>query len=174
MNELVQRLLRRIAYFAPGGDSLRPLLHRYRGVTIGKNVWIGQYVYIDEIHPECITIDDNSTIGIGVLIISHMYWGKRKNNYVSKVHIGKNVFIGPYCVILPETTIGDGSVVQAGTVVSRNVPPQTLWGVQKASAIAKVTIPLTSKASIRGFVNGLRPFPVEQGDDLGDGFKDAA
>lgn len=174
MNELIQRLLRRIAYFAPGGDSLRPTLHRLRGVTIGKDVWIGQYVYIDEIHPECITIEDNSTIGIGVLIISHMYWGKRKKDYVSKVHIGKDVFIGPYCVILPETTIGDGSVVQAGTVVSRDIPSHTLWGVQKASAIGRVTVPLTSKTSVRGFASGLRPLVVELEDDLGNGVKDAA
>lgn len=174
MNELIQRLLRRIAYFAPGGESLRPLLHRLRGVTIGKNVWISQYVYIDEIHPECITIEDNASLGIGVLILAHLYWGERKKDFVSKVHIGKNVFIGPYCVILPETTIGDGSVVQAGTVVSRDVPSHTLWGIQKASAIANVSVPLTSMTSYREFVRGLRPFAIEQDEDSGNGIKGAA
>jgi acetyltransferase-like isoleucine patch superfamily enzyme len=174
MNELIQRLLRRIAYFAPGGESLRPLLHRLRGVTIGKNVWISQYVYIDEIHPECITIEDNVSLGIGVLILAHLYWGDRKKDFFSKVHIGKNVFIGPYCVILPETTIGEGSVVQAGTVVSRNIPPQTLWGIQKASAIANVSVPLTSWTSYSEFVKGLRPFAKDQEGDLGNGTKGAA
>ena len=174
MNELIQRMLRKIAYFAPGGDSLRPALHKLRGVTIGNNVWISQYVYIDEIHPECITIEDNSSIGIGVLIISHLYWGKRKSDFVSKTHIGKNVFIGPYSIILPNVAIGDGSVVQAGTVVSRDVPPQTLWGIPKARAVAKITVPLTFETSFDGFLKGLRPFVNDDQEESDNGLKDAA
>lgn len=162
MNDYIQRLLRRVAYLAPGGYSIRPALHRLRGVNIGEDVWISQYVYIDELHPECITIGDNTTIGIGTLIISHFYWGKRKPDYVSKVNIGKDVFIGPNCVILPDTSIGDGSVIQAGTVVSRNVPPKILWGMQKATAIAKVSIPLTRKGSFEKFVRGLKPLSWDE------------
>jgi hypothetical protein len=45
-----------MAFLFPGGDTLRPWLHRRRGVKIGKNVWISQYVYIDELHPEALTI----------------------------------------------------------------------------------------------------------------------
>jgi len=166
MNNFVQRILRRIAYLAPGGYSIRPALHRLRGVSIGKNVWISQYVYIDEIHPECITIGENTTIGIGTLIIAHFYWGERRVNYSSKVNIGKNVFIGPNCVILPNSKIGDGSVIQAGTVVNKDVPPQTLWGIPKASAIAKVNVPLTPEYSYEQFVRGLRPLPKDHELDM--------
>jgi hypothetical protein len=45
-----------IEFSVPGGYRLRPFLHRMRGVKIGKNVWISQYVYIDELHPDAVTI----------------------------------------------------------------------------------------------------------------------
>lgn len=157
VNEFFQRILRRIAYTAPGGYSIRPFLHKMRGVKIGEGVWISQYVYIDEIHPEAISIGDHSTIGIGTLIIAHLYWGPRQPEKCGKVVIERDVFIGPNCVILPDITIGEGAVIQAGSVVSRNVPERTLWGPPKAGALAKVTVPLTHNYSFERFSRGLRP-----------------
>ena len=69
--DIIQRILRRVAFTIPGGYSVRPMLHRMRGVTIGNGVWISQYVYIDELHPESIFIGDNTSIGIGTSIIAH-------------------------------------------------------------------------------------------------------
>ncbi|MFP4680142.1 MAG: acyltransferase [Chitinispirillaceae bacterium] len=158
MNQMLQRLLRKVAYSAPGGGSLRPGLHRARGVTIGKNVWISQYVYIDEVHPEVITVGDNVTIGMRTSIIAHLYWGPRRpSKNAGPVHIGSDVFIGPHCVIMPNVKIGAGSVIQAGTVVSRDVPPGTLWGLPKAGPLAKVSVPLTSEHGFKRFLMGLRP-----------------
>ena len=89
-------------------ESDRPWLPRRREVHIGEKVWISQYVYIDEIHPEGVTIGDNCTIGLRTSIFSHFYWGSRKDNNHGKVVIEKNVFIGPHCVILPNVRIGGG------------------------------------------------------------------
>jgi acetyltransferase-like isoleucine patch superfamily enzyme len=157
MNDILQRLYRKVAYWIPGGSSIRPLLHRKRGVIIGQNVWISQYVYIDEIHPELISIGDNVSIGIGVIIIAHFYWGPKRKNQNSHVTIGNDVFIGPNCVILPNVTIGNQAVIQAGTVVSRDVPSNTLWGLPGAKAIARVTVPLTYDQGFSAFKKGLRP-----------------
>jgi hypothetical protein len=41
---LLSSLAGRIAFVAPGGQSLRPWLQRLRGVVMGRNVWIGQFV----------------------------------------------------------------------------------------------------------------------------------
>jgi acetyltransferase-like isoleucine patch superfamily enzyme len=155
--DIYQRTLRRIAYHAPGGFRIRPNLHRLRGVTIGKNVWISQYVYIDEIHPESIYIGDNVSIGIGSLIIAHFYWGPRRASNTGTVTIENDVFIGPHCVVLPGVTIGHGAVIGAGTVISRNVPAKTLWASPKANAIAEVTVPLTHDYSYEQFSKGIRP-----------------
>ena len=154
------RILHSIAFVAPFGSSLRPFLHRIRGVKIGKNVWISKYVYIDENHPECVTIGKNSTIGLRTSIISHTYFGLPKKNNQNKVTIGENVYVGPHCLILPNVIIGDGSVIKGGTVVNRSVPPNTLWGYPPAGPLANVKIPLTSETSYESFLRGLRPIKI--------------
>jgi acetyltransferase-like isoleucine patch superfamily enzyme len=155
---VVKRLLGRIAYGLPGGFSLRPAFHRWRGVRIGKNSWISQHVYIDEIHPEAISIGDNVTIGLRTSIIAHMYWGRpRGKESAGQVMIESDVFIGPHCVILPGVHIGKGAVIRAGTVVSRDVGPGLLVGNLGVQPLAEVTIPLTPEYSYAEFVAGLRP-----------------
>ncbi len=155
---LINRLFHKLAYVAPGGNTLRPWLHRIRGAKIGKNVWISQYVYLDELHPEVVTIQDNSSIGLRTSIITHMYWGSRRSKTnLGEVVIEKDVFIGPHCVILPNVRIGQGSVIKAGTVVTRDVPPHTFWGAPAAGTLGKVTIPLTAEHDYEEFISGLKP-----------------
>lgn len=156
---MFQRILGRIAFYTPGGYNIRPRLHKLRGAQIGKKVWISRYVYLDELHPDAITIGDNSSIGLRSSIFTHFYWGpKRSIEHAGRVFIEENVFIGPHCVILPNVRIGHGAVIQAGTVISRNVPPQTLIGSPKPEHIAKATIPLTYEHTFKEFINGLRPY----------------
>jgi acetyltransferase-like isoleucine patch superfamily enzyme len=150
-----------LASIAPGGYSLRPWLHKARGVKVGKNVWISQYVYLDELHPEGITIMDNSSIGLRTSIFTHFYWGSRKSaNGYSEVVIEKDVFIGPHCLILPGVRIGEGAVIKGGTVVSRDVPPFTFWGLPNAGPLARVTVPLTPVHEYQEFVEGLKPIRI--------------
>jgi acetyltransferase-like isoleucine patch superfamily enzyme len=44
------------------------------------------------------------------------------------IDIGSNVWIGAACVVLPGATIGDNSVVAAGSVVTKSIPPNEIWG----------------------------------------------
>jgi acetyltransferase-like isoleucine patch superfamily enzyme len=141
---------------APGGFSLRPWLQRLRGVAIGSNVWIGQLVYIDEIHPENVIIGDNCSIGLRSSIISHFYSGPRRPISNGKIVIENDVFIGPHCVILPNVRIGEGAVIRAGSVVSRNVPAHAFWGPPAAEALGVATVPLTPEHSYEEFVEGLK------------------
>ena len=153
---LIKRLLNRLSYFMPGGYTVRPWIHRVRGAHIGDGVWISQFVYIDEIHPEAVTIEDNCSIGLRSSIFAHFYWGPRKARESHPVTIGCNAFIGPHCLILPGVTIGEGAVIKAGTVVSRSVPPRTLWGPPEAAPLATTGVPLTSTYSYSEFISGLR------------------
>ena len=157
MHRILGSTLQRLAMVCPGGDTLRPLLHRWRGAHIGANVWIGLYAYIDDVHPEALSIGDNCTIGIRTSIITHFYWGPQHAVSNGKVVIQKDVFIGPHCVILPNVTIGEGSVIQAGSVVTRNVPPRTFWGPPSAAPLGVVTVPLTSEHGYMSFLRGVRP-----------------
>jgi acetyltransferase-like isoleucine patch superfamily enzyme len=153
---LLGRLVGKIAFVAPGGFKVRPWLQRLRGVAVGKNVFISQFVYIDEIHPSDVSIGDNCIIGLRTSIISHFYSGPRRPVSNGKVVIEKNVFIGPHSVILPNVTIGEGAVVRAGTVVSRNVPAHTFWGPPPAEALGVANVPLTPDTDYEDFMDGLK------------------
>ena len=153
---LVARIIHKLAAIAPGGFTIRPWLHRLRGVRVGRNVWISQFVYIDDVHPAHVTIGDNCTIGLRTSIFSHFYWGPRRPMNEGRVVIDDDVFIGPHCVILPNVHIGEGAVIKAGTVVSRNVPARAFWGAPPAEALGVVTIPLTARCSYQEFAQGVR------------------
>jgi acetyltransferase-like isoleucine patch superfamily enzyme len=159
MTELCRRLLGKLALIAPGGYSLRPWLHKMRGVKIGNNVWISQYVYIDEIHPENIVIEDDVTIGLRCTIFAHFYLGKyNSNNKVGKVVIERGAFIGPNCTILQDVTIGEGSVVTAGSIVTKNIPPRVLCGPSPTEPLARITHPLLKNGAVdyANFLFGLK------------------
>jgi acetyltransferase-like isoleucine patch superfamily enzyme len=55
------------------------------------------------------------------------------------IHIGNNVWIGAHCIILKGVAIGDNSVVAAGSVVTRDVPGNTLAGGNPARVIRKIS-----------------------------------
>jgi len=154
---LLSRLLHKLAFVCPGGGSVRPWLHRMRGAEIGKNVWIAQLVYLDELHPDNVTIGDNCTIGLRTSIFTHFYWGPRRAKGNGKVVIEKDVFIGPHCIILPNVRIGEGAVIRAGSVVTRNVPAHAFWGIPAADFLGTATVPLTSDHTYEEFIRGLTP-----------------
>lgn len=159
MRRYWQPILGKLAMILPGGYSLRPWLHRWRGVKIGRNVWISQFVYIDEEHPERITIGDNVTIGLRCTIFAHFYLGDLcLDPGGAGVVIGKDAFIGPNCTILNGVTIGEGAVVVAGSVVTRNVPAGVLYGSSPSAPLARITHPLTrnGKVDYDRFVFGLK------------------
>jgi acetyltransferase-like isoleucine patch superfamily enzyme len=125
------RLLQEIARKVPGAMTLRPLLHRWRGVKIEKNVWIGYDAIIETAHPELVTIKGGAIVSIQALILAHFGGWERR------VIIEKNAFLGPRVIVLPNVVIGEGSVVAAGSVVTQSVPPMTLVQGNPAKAVAQ-------------------------------------
>ena len=161
MGQTVQWLLAKLAFMLPGGATVRPNLHRRRGVQVGRNVWIAPYVYLDELYPEGVRIGDNCTIGLRTSIFAHFHWGSRRiSGGFKPVVIEDDVFIGPHCIILPGVLIGQGSVIKAGSVLTRNVPPGVFWGDAGGGPLMSVTVPLTPRHSYEEFVRGLRPLPT--------------
>lgn len=155
---LFNRLLNRLSYITPGGYTFRPWIHKRRGVKLGRNVWISQFVYLDELHPEGITIGDNCTIGLRTSIFTHFYWGPRKLGHCYKaVVIERNVYVGPHCLILPGVRIREGAVVKGGSVITREVPASTFWGPPPSGPLAHATVPLTPEHTYEEFTRGLRP-----------------
>jgi len=117
----------------PPHPKLTTVFQRMRGVHIGEHVYIGPHVQIDLIYPHLITIEDYVSIGMNSMIFAHSNptcsaWLKVKKypRFVAPVRIKKGAWIPPGVIILPGVTIGEHSVVGAGSVVTRNVEPFTL------------------------------------------------
>jgi phosphonate metabolism protein (transferase hexapeptide repeat family) len=64
----------------------------------------------------------------------HAFFGDRR---AARVVIGNDCWIGHGAIILPNVSVGDGAVIAAGAVVSRNVPPYTIVGGVPARPIRK-------------------------------------
>jgi hypothetical protein len=151
---VLNRVLSLLVRSAPGATTLRPMLHKMRGVKITGRVFIGDDVYIENEYPEFVEIQDGAQITVRCTIIAHTRGSGR-------VIIGKNAFIGANCVITAPSgrtlRINEGAVVAAGTVISSDVPAHTLMGVERPKPVARVTVPLTMETSYDAFLVGLRP-----------------
>src|SRR5216110_766922 len=139
-----------VARSAPGATTCRVKLHRWRGVKIGRDVWIGYDTIIETSYPHLVTIGDRSSIGIRATIVAH-------NREQQGVVIEADVSVGAGAVILPNVTIGRGAIVTAGSVVTKSVPPKTMVQGNPAQPIATVEIPLRLNVSLKEFAKGLRP-----------------
>lgn len=76
-----------------------------------------------------ITIGDGTLIGHNVVLatINHDFVPEhRGDNLPAPIVLGKNVWIGANTMILPGVTIGDNAVIAAGSVVTRDVPTDTV------------------------------------------------
>src|SRR5438876_5785413 len=147
---LCNRILQILARVAPGAMTARVRLNRWRGVHIGKNVWIGYDAIIETSHPHLVTIRDRAAIGIRATIIAH-------NREQRGVVIEEDAALGAGVIVLPNVTIGRGAVVTAGSVVTKSVPPKTMVQGNPARPIATVETSFGLGVSLKEFAKGLRP-----------------
>jgi len=154
VRQAFNRFLHLLCRFGPGGKTLRPFLHRMRGVKIGKNVWIGDDVYLDNEFPECVELENGAMIELRATILAHTHGAGR-------VIIGKNVFIGAGAVVITSgdrtLVIGEGSVIMASSLVTGSIAPYTLYGSDASKPLARITKPFTANTSYEEFMTALRP-----------------
>jgi len=124
-------------------------LKRTKFKEIGKNIEIAYNFKF--IYPENITIKEHTYIGPNCTIYAHaeifilrgtiigpnltiysanhnfsnnpttIPYDKKLNK--SKIYIGENVWIGGNVILLPKTKIGEGSIIGAGSVIAKEIPP---------------------------------------------------
>jgi acetyltransferase-like isoleucine patch superfamily enzyme len=119
---------------------LRIACLRMAGVSIGKDCMISWGAKLD-VSGGRIIIGDRCTITHGCIILSHDRSKKRIDpNDKGKgiVRLGNDVFIGVNSVILRDVTIGDYSIVGAGSVVTKDVPPNVVVAGNPARVIRKL------------------------------------
>lgn len=129
IRKIKNTILMLLAYACPS-NGLRIKLHRLRGVTIGKGVYLGMFCFLDNLYPEYIYIDDNASINAGTMILTHFNPMKQFSPIlkarVAPVLIHKKAIVAVRCVLLPGVTIGKCAIVSAGSIVEKNVAEYTL------------------------------------------------
>ncbi len=95
--------------------------------TIGNRVWIGPQSYFDA---RDLVIEDFVGWGPGAKVLGSEHTGMpvdvpivQTNLKIKRVRIGAWADIGTNATILPGVTVGKGSIVGAGAVVTEDVPP---------------------------------------------------
>lgn len=105
--------------------------NRFWGMDIHPTARISLKAHLDKTYPVGIHIGEYTTVTFGVAILAH----DMARSFRADTRIGKNCFIGAHSVILPGVTVGDGSIVAAGAVVNRDVPPGSIVAGNPAKVI---------------------------------------
>jgi len=141
------------------GVKLSKFINLY-GCTIGDDTKIGAFVEIQKnasVGRQCkisshtfvcegVTIEDNVFIGHGVMFINDIYPRATANGQlqteadwkVERTVIKAGASIGTGATILANITIGENAIVGAGSVVTKNVPANTIVGGNPAKVFRKI------------------------------------
>lgn len=137
-------ILHSLAYSCPSSGFVVKM-QKARGVTIGKNCHISPYVLMDLVYPSLIKIGDNVTIGSNSLIFAHANPTAnlflKKGDYPRKVEqviIKSGAVLFPGSIITAGVTIGENSMVGAGSVVFENIPDYCVVMGNPARVIKKI------------------------------------
>ena len=120
---------------------------RRLGAKVGKNVFIGEYVRPDLNHSNLITIEDGVHIAADVRFLCHKkdlsnyyvgdIYGQQPYKY-GEIHLCKNCAIGTGSLVMPGVTVGEGAIVGAGALVTKDIPAWTLALGRPAKVVKEI------------------------------------
>lgn len=132
----------------------------------GKPKYINYDVDFDLTVPGLIHVGQNTVIAKQTAILTHDYSiecgltaiGRTESDYemqfLKEVHIGDNCFIGYRCFILPGAIVGDNCIIGSGSVVSGEIPDNSIACGNPAKVICKTTDWAEKKFVEHQYVNG--------------------
>lgn len=133
-SELAKRegLLKKMFASLGEGCYIEPPLRASWG---GKNVYMGEYVYanfnLTLVDDGNIYIGDRVMIGPNVTLATANHpilpeLRETQMQYNREIHIGRNVWIGSKVVVVPGVSIGENSVIGAGSIVTKDIPANVI------------------------------------------------
>lgn len=141
---MIKRILKKIKYYY---DIRRDPIKTARkmGVKIGENVRLISFPDFGS-EPYLISIGNHVTVTSNVSFITHdgaTYCFREQERYKEVIRFGRitihdNCFIGLRSVIMPGVQIGPNSVVGACSLVTKDIPPNEVWGGVPAKRICSL------------------------------------
>ncbi|MGM9774737.1 MAG: acyltransferase [Candidatus Egerieousia sp.] len=127
--------------------KLRPMFMRKMGCRVGKGCFVGDHVRIDQGHADLITIDDHAHIASGCRLLCHqrdLSDYKVGDDYAKlgyklrPIHLCKGCLIGMETFVMPGVTIGEGAIVGAGSLVTKDIPAWTIATGRPAKVVKQI------------------------------------
>ena len=127
--------------------KLRPFILRRMGCKVGKGCFIGDYVRIDTSHTDMITVEDNVSIASGSRLLCHQRDFSdfcvgddyMKLGYVVKpIVLKKGCLVGMESFVMPGVTIGEGAIVGAGSLVTKDIPAWSIAAGRPAKVLKEI------------------------------------
>lgn len=127
--------------------KIRPWVLRRVGCHVGKGCFIGDNVRIDTGHSDMITLEDGVSVAGGTRLLCHQrdftdyFVGSDylKLGYTIKpIVLKKGCLVGMESFVMPGVTIGEGAIVGAGSLVTKDVPAWTIATGRPAKVVKKI------------------------------------
>jgi acetyltransferase-like isoleucine patch superfamily enzyme len=127
---------------------IRPIIWRWMGAKVGKNCFIGYEVWVDMTNTHLVELEDHVHVANRCLLLCHQrdlseyYVGDdyAKLGYnKEKIVLKKGCLIGMNSMIMPGVTIGEGAIVGAGSLVTKDVPAWTIATGRPAKVVKEIS-----------------------------------
>jgi acetyltransferase-like isoleucine patch superfamily enzyme len=127
--------------------KIRPWVLRKIGCHVGKDVFVGSQVWIDAGHADLIYIEDHAHVGGRAILLCHKH--DLSNYYVGddyaklpyktgEIHLGRGCSTGTDTIIMPGVSIGEGAVVGAGSLITKDIPAWTIAVGRPAKVVKNI------------------------------------
>ena len=123
------------------GLTIRNASDNFSNLFVGDDCHIGRQTLVDLASVD--SIGNRVTISMRTMLLTHLVAGDSKSTLVdgltttAPITINDDVYIGAGAILLPGITLGVGCVVGAGSIVTRDVPPETIVAGNPARPLNK-------------------------------------
>lgn len=126
---------------------MRPWLLRRMGAHVGKGVFIGDHCHFDQNHANLITLEDHVHVASGSRLLCHQ---RNLSNYcigddyaklgyrLAPILMKKGSLVGMESFVMPGVTIGEGAIIGAGSLVSKDIPDWTIAVGRPAKVVKSI------------------------------------
>lgn len=132
---MIKRIIKKLRGEAIVEDYIK------KGMTIGANFWYGSDCYFDPSHCFLISIGNNVTFSTHVHLVAHDASTIKHIGYakIGCIEIGDDVFVGANTTILPGVSIGNKTIIGAGSVVTEDCDAESVYAGVPAKKIYKLS-----------------------------------
>lgn len=127
--------------------KIRPIIWRWMGAKVGKDCFIGYEVWIDMTNTNLVELEDHVHIANRCILLCHQ---RDLSNYFigddyaklpyvrKKITLKKGCLLGMDTIVMPGVTVGEGSIIGAGSIVTKDIPDWTIATGRPAKVIKNI------------------------------------